>query len=195
MSFRNWIFLFVLASHIVSAYGGEKEARAAYDREDYKTAFAEYKPLAEQGNAHAQFLLARMYDEGKGVVQDYKESLKWYFKSAEQDHAWAQAMLGRMHEIGTVVVAQNEKQAIKWYRRAAEQGNSYAQISLARMYEDGIGTPQDYKEAYAWYSVATADDPAVAVDRARMAEKLTPDQLLKGQELAKKYFEKYQSKQ
>ena len=38
----------------------------------------------------------------------------------------------------------------------AEQGNVAAQIVLGQMYYDGQGTPQDFKQAYIWFSVATA---------------------------------------
>ncbi len=40
---------------------------AAYDSGDYETAFREFKPLAEQGDAHAQFNLGYMYHKGEGV--------------------------------------------------------------------------------------------------------------------------------
>ncbi|NBT29691.1 MAG: hypothetical protein EBT18_09450, partial [Gammaproteobacteria bacterium] len=36
---------------------------------------------AEQGDATAQYNLAAMYDNGKGVPQDYEEAVKWYSKS------------------------------------------------------------------------------------------------------------------
>ena len=39
---------------------------------DYATALREWTPLAEQGNASAQFGLGLMYREGRGVPQDYK---------------------------------------------------------------------------------------------------------------------------
>ena len=42
----------------------------AYDRGDYATALREWKPLAEQGNAPAQFNLGLMYDKGLGVPQE-----------------------------------------------------------------------------------------------------------------------------
>ena len=40
---------------------------------DYKTAFNEWKPLAEQGDASAQFSLANMYHNGRGTLKDGKE--------------------------------------------------------------------------------------------------------------------------
>jgi TPR repeat protein len=77
----------------------------------------------------------------------------------------------------------------------AEQGDARAQSGLAMMYDKGQGVVQDYKEAYAWSSVAAANGDAGAVkNRDLAATYLTPDQLAKGQALAKVYFEKYQPK-
>ena len=45
---------------------------------DYATALREWRPLAEQGNASAQFLLGSMYDEGQGVLQDNIYAHMWF---------------------------------------------------------------------------------------------------------------------
>ena len=60
---------------------------------DCKTALQEWRPLAEQGNAAAQFNLGQMYFEGEGVPQDDDEALKWYRLAAEQGIAAAQSNL------------------------------------------------------------------------------------------------------
>ena len=49
---------------------------------DFATALKEWKPLAEQGYAKAQYNLAVMYDNGRGVTQNYAEAMKWYRKAA-----------------------------------------------------------------------------------------------------------------
>ncbi len=51
---------------------------AAYDRGDYATALREWRPLAEQGHADAQFKLGVMYFNGRGVPQDYAQAHKWF---------------------------------------------------------------------------------------------------------------------
>ena len=73
-----------------------KVGGAAYDRGDYATALKEFRPLAEQGNADAQFNLGFMYENGLGVPQDYAEAVKWYRNAAEQGYAQGQANLGLM---------------------------------------------------------------------------------------------------
>jgi TPR repeat protein len=77
-------------------------------------------------------------------------------------------------------------------RKAAEQGHAVAQYSLGSMYSQGKGVAQDYQQAYAWFSVATANGfPSVsAVQMARddIASKLTSTELAEAQELACRYF-------
>ena len=67
---------------------------------DYATALQEWKPLAEQGDAYAQFNLGLMYVNGDGVPQDYKEAASWFRKAAEQGGAKAQGNLGIMYGTG-----------------------------------------------------------------------------------------------
>lgn len=51
---------------------------AAALRGDYATALQEWRPLAEQGDAKAQFNLGVMYNNGEGVAQDYITAHVWF---------------------------------------------------------------------------------------------------------------------
>ena len=99
--------------------GPFEDAVAAHGRGDYATAFRLWRPLADQGNAGAQFNLGLMYDNGKGVTQNHAEAVKWYRLAAVQGNARAQSNLGVMFERGQGVT-QNHAEAVKWYRRAAD---------------------------------------------------------------------------
>ncbi|MGC1850302.1 MAG: sel1 repeat family protein, partial [Pseudolabrys sp.] len=46
--------------------GSLEDADAALKRRDYQTAVRLIRPLAEQGNAHAQYNLGVLYDNGLG---------------------------------------------------------------------------------------------------------------------------------
>ena len=39
-----------------------------------------YEKAAEQGDVYAQHIVAKMYEEGKGVPQDYSKALEWFGK-------------------------------------------------------------------------------------------------------------------
>ncbi len=131
------------------AWAGFDEGVAGYDRGDYATALREWRPLAEQGHAEAQFKLANMYFNGQGVPLDIAEALEWLWKAADQGHAEAQDVSGLL--LGGL----NSAEAAKWYRKAAEQGDADAQYNLGFLYASGgRGLAQDYAEAAKWYRLA-----------------------------------------
>ena len=108
-----------------SALAGFDEGVAAYNRGDYATALEEMLPIAEQGNADAQFALGVMYGNGDGVPQDYAVAMKWYRLAAEQGIARAQYNLGIMYGNGKGV-PQDYVQAHMWFNLAASKGNEIA---------------------------------------------------------------------
>ena len=121
---------FSLASFHSTAWADTPEQQfqqgfEATERGDYQTAFKLWLPLAEQGNAYAQFNLGNMYANGRGVKQDDVEAVKWYRKVAEQGNVYAQFNLGLMYDNGQGV-KQDDVEAVKWYRKAAEQGHAKA---------------------------------------------------------------------
>ncbi len=110
----------ILIGLAAPAWAGFAEGFAAYERGDYATALREFRPLAEQGDAVAQYNLGIMYSKGQGVAQDYAEAVKWYRKAADQGNADAQNNLGHMYSKGRGV-SQDDAEAVKWYRKAAKQ--------------------------------------------------------------------------
>ncbi len=91
---------------------------AAYKLGVYAMALREWRPLAEQGAANAQYNLGLMYRKGRGVRQDDAEAVGWYRKAAEQGYAKAQYNLGVMYDNGEGV-PQDDAQAHMWYNLAA----------------------------------------------------------------------------
>ena len=98
-----------------------QDATDAYNRQDYETAYKLILPLAEQGDADAQFNLALMYEDGLGVPQDYKEAVRLYRLSAEQGFAKAQYNLGVMYANGQGV-PQDNVLAHMWFNLSSSQG-------------------------------------------------------------------------
>jgi TPR repeat protein len=188
---RMMVLPLLLAAHGL-AWGGFDEGLAAYDKGDYEAAHREFLPLAEQGDAVAQYNLGIMYQNGRGVIQDHKEAVKWYRKAADQGNVGAQYNLGVMHAIGEGV-PQDYKEADKWYRTAAEQGDSNAQNSLGIMYAKGEGVPQDYIQAHMWLNIAGANgDENGIFNRDIVAKQMTPAQIAEAQRLAMEWMEEHQ---
>ena len=148
---KRLLFLPLLLSLLLvptSASADFATGLAAYERGDYKTAFEEFKRLAQQGYAGAQTNLGFMYDHGLGVPQDYAKALKWYRKAAQQGNAEAQNSLGRMYGIG-LGVALNYVLALMWCNLAASRsaGESREQSSKARDRVAKNMTPSQIAEA------------------------------------------------
>jgi len=94
----------------------------SYLKGDYPAAYEEWLPLAELGDAEAQYNIAVMYDEGAGRTQDLAIAAGWYRKAALQGFLDAQTNLGMMYYHGQGV-ARDLDEAAKWFRLAADQGD------------------------------------------------------------------------
>ena len=126
-------FLFLFGCSSIVLADDLQDGLDAYDRKDFKTAYKLFLPLAEQGNALAQYNLGQMYRQGQGVPQDYQEAGRLYRLSAEQGDAIAQCNLGGMYNEGKGV-PQDDKEAVKWWKLAAGQHDEQAQFILERIH-------------------------------------------------------------
>lgn len=116
----------------------------AGQRGDYVAALSEFRPLAAEGHAEAQFYLGYMYGKGQGVAQDYGEAANWYRKAAEQGFAKAQLFLGFMYAEGQGV-PQDNVPAHLWFNLAARQG--YEDATKYRSWVAQRMTPEQISEA------------------------------------------------
>jgi len=169
-----------------AAWAGDfEDGVAAYEQKDYATALAKFRSSAQQGVADAQYNLALMFDDGKGVAQDYKEAVRWYLLAAKQGVAVAQYNLALMFEDGKGVV-QDYKEAVRWYQLAAKQGLAEAQNNLGRMYGLGQGVLQDYTRAHMWFNIAAITGKKNSVEgRDLTASKMTEQQIEQAQRMAR----------
>lgn len=171
----------------VAAWADFEAGMKANDREDYATALREWQPLAEQGNALAQYNLGVLYHKGRGVPQDDVQARKWYAKAAAQGQAKAQFSLGTLYFNGEGGV-KDYREALRWFRLAADQGEALAQTKIAIMYDDGQGVPHDRVQAYKWYSLAaTNGDKPAPILRDLLAKQMTPAQIAEAQRLASEW--------
>ena len=123
--------------------GPLEDGQAALQRNDYATALLIFRPLAEQGDAGAQFNLGSMYEQGQGVPQDDEQAAAWLRKAAGQGSADAQLYLGGMYEQGQGV-PQDYAQAYMWLSLAA------ANVDWARTKRDSLAakiSPEQITEA------------------------------------------------
>jgi len=135
-------FILLLANPAFADYA---TGVAAYKNGHFDIALEEWRPLAVQGYANAQWALASMYQYGDGVTQNYETAFKWYRLAAEQGNAIAQHSLGEMYRQGQGVT-QDRIRALMWFnvyasklpeldassRDIFEKNLSVADLSLAQ---------------------------------------------------------------
>jgi len=190
-------FLMMLSSP-VAAQDFDK-GWAAAEAEDFPTALKEWQPLAEQGNAQAQWGLGILYFSGKGVPQSYRDAFKFYKLAADQNNPDGQLGLAPMYVEGFGVI-QDYKAARILFRKAANQGSSIAAGALGYNYSKGIhGFLKDNVMAHAWYNIASANGAnAVGIldtndttewyghQRDLVAKEMSSDDISKAQAVARK---------
>jgi uncharacterized protein len=130
---------------VVPAWADYQAGMDANNRGDYATALREWQPLAEQGDARAQFDLGLLYENGDGVPRDYAKARQWYEKSAAQGGAKAQFYLGMQCAFGEGGPL-DLVQAHMWYSLAA--GNGHAAATVYRNELTRQMTPAQIAEAH-----------------------------------------------
>jgi TPR repeat protein len=183
--------IFLLLSFVAPVIARPLEDGAtALGRGDYATAETIFRPLAEHGDAQAQYFLGTMYLEGHEVPRRRVVAAQWYRKAADQGYRDAQAALGEMY-FGGYGDPHNDARAFSWWRKAAHQRDSGAQNSLGIMYENGIDVPKNLVLAYKWYSLAVTGDPnyklATKGELDGISLLMTPAQIAKAQNLAREW--------
>src|SRR5690242_18246689 len=113
-----------------------KTAAGAYERKDFATALAIWRPLAEQGNAEAETLLGAMYWQGEGVLRDHKQAAYWYLRAAQRGYARAQNDIGFMYGFGEGVPPKDDVQAYKWLTLAVRDYTAKNQARLEQARKD-----------------------------------------------------------
>ncbi len=134
---------------------------AAFEGKHFNTAYPLLKPLADVGNAEAQYRVAIMYQNGLGMVPNGKRAFEYMHKAAKQDHPMAQHGLGFMYLFGECA-PKSGQDAETWFLKAIEHGLVGSMTTLARMYKEGDGIPQDDAKARALFVQAGFDPDEVA---------------------------------
>ena len=112
--------------------GDVRAGLAAYERGDFTQARRIWRPLAEAGDAQAQYNLGVLFDEGRGRPADRVQARLWWLKAAEQGLALAQHNLASLHIAGDGV-PQDFAKALHWLKRVISLAALFALTMVKRV--------------------------------------------------------------
>ena len=146
-----------------------KSGIEAWQRADYSGAVAIWRPLAEKGDADAQFNLGQAYRLGRGVPTNLAAAKTWFERSANQGHMDAETTLG-------LLLFQNNDQAegLKWLKKASEKGEPRAMLVYGTALVNGDSVTQDPVLGYAFVSRAAAQGLGPAKETLGQLDQLLP---------------------
>ncbi|QIK79555.1 hypothetical protein G7077_12205 [Sphingomonas piscis] len=130
---------------------------AAWQKTDYTGAVEIWRPLAEGGNADAQFNIGQAYRLGRGVPINLAAAQTWLGRAANKGHVDAQTTLGLL-----LFDSGNQASGLRWLGRAAEKGDARAMLIYGTALYNGDGVKADPVLAYAYVSRAAAQGLAPA---------------------------------
>ena len=122
------------------------------------------KKFAEQGDALAQYILAKMPYGKQRTDKDIELEFGLMKKSAEQGYALAQYGLAAMYYNGEREIKKDHILAFIWMKKSAEQDFASAQYELAMMYYKGKGTERNLELAFSWMQQSAEQGYALAQD-------------------------------
>ena len=140
-----------------------------WTRGDYAGAIAEWRPLADRGDADAQFNLGQAYKLGRGVPVNPGMAQSWYEKAAKQGHDQAQVNVGLLLYNGG-----RRQEAMPWIRKAADLGDPRAQYILGTELFNGDLVAKDWPRAYALMLRAADGGVPPAADNLKAMEGFIP---------------------
>jgi hypothetical protein len=118
-----------------------------------------FQQAAQQGHAEAQYTLAWMYAQGRGVSQDLQQAARLFRRAALKGYAEAQYHLGLMYIQG-VGVSQDFTQAAHWFVKAAMQGHVAARQARVNLYLQ-IAEQGDVQAQYLLWEMSTQGETEI----------------------------------
>lgn len=194
---NNLVEQYKIIQHVTRHYAGEG------DLEQARVAVSVITPVAEKGNAKAQYVLGKYYSWGYGEDCDNQKAIYWFEKAADKGNEKAAEALANLYRYDfpdDEIEAQDKKAfVLKWHKRRiailedkAAKGVAGAAEALMNLYvndcpgdiapEEGIAIAREWHDRWIEMLKAKADKGNMAV-RKKLADILyygtgVPDEVL-----------------
>jgi len=127
------LFLCFAAAFNVAQAESLDDAVDAMRSGDFAEAYCIMRPLAEAGDADAQYNIGWMYLNGYGLRINDSLALEWWQKASEQGHSDASFSIGMLYSLGEGEVPKDSDKAIDYYLIAADEKHEDAIAILKSM--------------------------------------------------------------
>lgn len=152
---RLMMFL-AIAAAAPSAASEFRAPDSSHAWRDDATMLADWKALAEQGSAVAQYRVGEMLRDGRGSWRLFDDAAAWFRLAAAQGYVDAQYALARLHYQG-FIIPRDSREMMRWLAKLAGEGHARAQITLGAVYEYGLDDVEpNLAQALKWYELAAA---------------------------------------
>jgi len=149
---------------------------------------------AEQGHPEACYEIARMYDEGVGVISSGIEARKWmkqYALKGTSEGGRLEYIMGTFYAKDRPDLPKDEKESLSWHRKAAVlvvgSGSNETRFidasrhALAACYSDPKAAEFNLTKAFVWWSVsATSGNSESVKNRDAVEQRLTSLEVKEG---------------
>ncbi|MBY0431135.1 MAG: sel1 repeat family protein, partial [Rhodospirillales bacterium] len=136
-----------------SAWADGDAAARAMQQHDYASALREWRPVAEQGDAAAQYNMGVIHYNGLGIERDIPAAIQWFEKAAAGDNVPAMSLLGALYLSGQAGKS-DPGRTFRLLLDAAKKGDATAQYNVGSLYASGQGVPVNLVQAWVWVSAA-----------------------------------------
>ncbi len=95
------------------------------------------RPLAEDEDEEAAYLLGWMYHKGHGLIADDSEAVKWWEIAAEEDYVDSMMALGLLYLQGGVNIKADTSRSVDYFLMAADEGHEAARLKITELLLQG----------------------------------------------------------
>jgi TPR repeat protein len=149
-----------------------------------------YARAAQFGDPWASYVIAQVYDGGKGIKRNSKKAKEYYLlglKSGDTSVAAASAFaLGQLHLKKPL---RNYKLTAEYFKSGSKLGNDWSKFALAQMYASGKGVTRSATKAKSLLlELQAAKDSSISMTASFELGRLHMSGPLKNYRMARRYF-------
>ena len=172
-----------------------KKAYDFFKSKKYNEAFPIFEKLANNSEHDAQYNLAYLLKEGKGITKKYSESLYWAFLSKLGNIENADDLVSELVDLVPEKTVETVREEVKNYLvNSIESGSKTSIMHLGKFFLEVV-EEKEYSSAYKWFTVGAALGLENAEEmRDNVEEELSPEEIIEEQDNAEKFFKDFVNK-